>query len=265
MNDPVDRLLMDRARADVGFPGGLLLSLFAHILTVGAAFAAPFVFPPPPPLKVADGFAVVLPRGGGGDPTPPAPAAPANAETQTPPEAPPPVEPPPKVLKPPTEEPKKGLPELNPKKAPKKSEKTPPPRRTPATATTDAKTKPTAGPGGTGASSQTRGFEFGPAGPGAPTGTDEAGDWYAATVIQKVSMIWGQQIRTGMTQPVVVSFTIEMDGSVSDVRLVQSCGIALLDLAAQRAVYNAAPFGPLPNYYGTNRITIPQGIFRPEH
>ena len=45
-------------------------------------------------------------------------------------------------------------------------------------------------------------------------------------------------------------------------RVVQTGGVALLDLAAQRAVYSAAPFGPLPKNYGTNRYTI-QAIFQP--
>jgi len=33
-------------------------------------------------------------------------------------------------------------------------------------------------------------------------------------------------------------------------------------MAAKRAVLNAAPFGPLPRQYGTNRKTI-QAVFRP--
>ena len=52
------------------------------------------------------------------------------------------------------------------------------------------------------------------------------------------------------------------NGSVTDVRVVRSSGVALLDLAAQRAVDSAAPFGPLPRDYGTNRYTV-QAIFKP--
>ena len=47
-----------------------------------------------------------------------------------------------------------------------------------------------------------------------------------------------------------------------DVKVVQSSGATLLDLAAQRAIYSAAPFGPLPKDYGTNRKTI-QASFKP--
>jgi TonB family protein len=103
---------------------------------------------------------------------------------------------------------------------------------------------------------------IGPAGPGAPGGTDAGGDWYLAGVQRKIWMVWTQQIRTGHTQPIGVSFTILADGSVTDVRVVQSSGAALLDLAAQRSVVSAAPFHALPKDYGTNRYTI-QAIFRP--
>jgi TonB family protein len=59
-----------------------------------------------------------------------------------------------------------------------------------------------------------------------------------------------------------VTFTILTDGSVTDVNVTQPSGVALLDMAAQRAILNAAPFGPLPREYGTNRRTI-RALFRP--
>jgi outer membrane biosynthesis protein TonB len=46
------------------------------------------------------------------------------------------------------------------------------------------------------------------------------------------------------------------------VRVTQPSGAALLDMAAQRAIFNAAPFGPLPREYGQNPRTI-QALFRP--
>jgi TonB family protein len=105
---------------------------------------------------------------------------------------------------------------------------------------------------------------IGPAGPGAPNGTDELGDWYLAAVQRKIWLIWTRQVKTGFTQPITISFTILADGSLEDgsVRPVQASGIQLLDNAALRAVYSGAPFGPLPKTYGTNRITI-QALFQP--
>jgi len=48
--------------------------------------------------------------------------------------------------------------------------------------------------------------------------------------------------------PVVITFTINHDGSVanSSVKVRQSSGIAPLDISAQRAIYDANPFPPLP-------------------
>jgi len=110
---------------------------------------------------------------------------------------------------------------------------------------------------------ETPGFEFGPPGPGVPGGTDMMGDWYLAGVQRKVWTVWMQQVKANFTQPITVQFTILADGSLDeDVRIVQTSGVALLDLAAKRAIYNAAPFGPLPKHYATTRFTI-QGVFKP--
>ena len=117
-------------------------------------------------------------------------------------------------------------------------------------------------PGGTGTGSATPGLEFGPPGPGVPDGTDSGGDWYLAGVQQKIWMLWNQQIKSGFTQPVGVTFTILPDGSVTGVRVTVPSGATLLDMAAQRAILNAAPFGPLPREYGQNPRTI-QALFKP--
>jgi TonB family protein len=95
-----------------------------------------------------------------------------------------------------------------------------------------------------------------------PDGTATGGDWYLATVQQKIWMLWQRQVQTGPQLAVRVSFTILADGRVQDVRVVQSSGVYLLDQAAQRAVVSAAPFGPLPKNYGTNRFTI-HALFKP--
>lgn len=253
MNDPVDRLLDERLAMDRGMPGGMLISLFAHLMLVGGAFAVVLFSPHEPPLKVVDGFVVPLPPGGFGQPNaePPAPsAAPQTAPSEEP--APKP-EPPPKVIKPPKPEPRQGLPEPDARRSKARPEPTPPGRS--ASTSSD---RPS------GRSTQTPGFEFGPQpGPGVPGGTDMMGDWYLAGVQRKVWTVWMQQIKANFMQPITVQFTILADGSLDeDVRVLQSSGVPLLDLAAKRAIYNAAPFGPLPKQYGTSRFTI-QGIFKP--
>lgn len=267
MNDAVDRVIVERAALERGFPGGLMLSGAAHALLVASIFVLPMILPKEPPLKVLDGFAVPLPPGGGGpanpEPPAPAPAAPEPAP-QTLAPAPAPTAEPPKVLKPPTEAPPKNrLPELDAKPAKKKPERVAEARPQ----LTDAERAYTRGaatgaPRGTGRGSSTPGLEFGPPGAGVPGGTDPFGDWYLAGVQRKIWTIWTQQVKGDLRQPIAVVFTILADGSVTDVRVAQSSGAALLDLAAQRAVYSAAPFGPLPRNYGTNRYTI-QAIFKP--
>jgi TonB family protein len=121
---------------------------------------------------------------------------------------------------------------------------------------------PRAASGQAAAASATPGLSFGPPGPGSPTGAETGGDWYMASVQQKIWMIWNQQVKAGFTKPIGVSFTIQADGTVTDVVTTQSGGVSLLDMAAKRAIFSAQPFGPLPRDYGTNRKTV-QAVFQP--
>jgi protein TonB len=252
VNDPVDRLLAEREQMDRGFQASVVISVAAHLVLLGTTVAAAIFGSKPPVLQVQDGFAVPLPPGGGGmrSTAPPAPAVTTPAQPEPEKDVPPPtVAPPPKIVKPPKDEPKQGLPELDAKKSKVKATPAPAPRSGGVA-------------GGTGTAAQTPGLEFGPPGPGVPGGTDMLGDWYLAGVQRKIWMLWTQQIRPSAPQPVTISFTITADGSVTDIRVVQSSGIYLLDNAAQRAVFSAGPFGSLPKNYGTDRYTI-QAIFKP--
>jgi TonB family protein len=248
MNEAIDRLIAERAGLDSGLPGPLVASFAAHLTVLVLALAVPLLLPAEPPLRVADGFAVVLPRGGGGAPAvaPPPTAAPAPPAAQP--------APPPKVVKPPRAEPKpQSLPMPD---SHRSTKATPQPPALP-----DARTAPGARPA-PGAAPATPGLEFGPPGPGVPSGTDSGGDWYLAGVQQKIWMLWNQQIKAGFTRPIGVTFTILPDGSVTDVRVTEPSGASLLDMAAQRAILNAAPFGPLPREYGQQPRTI-RAVFKP--
>ncbi len=260
MNEAVDRLIAERQRLDAGLPGTLLISIVGHMLLIGTAIALPLLLPRQPLLRVSDfGFTVVMPRGGGGSSAPPAPApAPKAAPQES--AAPPP---PPKVLKPPQEAPRpNALPALDAKRIARRAPEPPAPSQQASTKGSRSAPGPGSVAAGRGTSSATPGLEIGPPGPGVPDGTDSGGDWYIAGVTQKIWMLWNQQIKTGFSQPIVVTFTILADGTVTDVHVTQPSGASLLDMAAQRAVLNAAPFGPLPRDYGQNRRTI-QALFRP--
>jgi TonB family protein len=264
VNDPVDGVLAAREALDRGFSNSLLVSGLAHGAVLGAAFLAAWLAPKEPLFKIAPGFAVVLPRGGGGNPNPaPAPPAPPKPEPKPQePEAAPQPEPP-KIIKPPSAEPRKGLADPEVKKPAKKPEPTRTAPRTAGAPPVTPGTARTAGPGGTGTSNQPLGLEMQPIGPGVPGGAD-GGDYYMAGVQRKIWTIWMQQVKNDFTQPVSVSFTILADGSVpfTNVQIVQSSGVTLLDNAAKRAVLTAAPFSPLPREYGTSQITV-QANFRP--
>jgi periplasmic protein TonB len=251
MIDAVDRVLEERAALDRGFGATLALSTFGHAAFVGLMLLATWLGARAPRIREVSGFAVVLPRGGGGPsvvaPRPVPVVAPPPAPVPAPPAAKP--EPPPRVLKPPKEEPRAGLPALDSKKAR-------PIERAPAPAAASASRSGTSAAAVPGLDIQ------GPAGLGAPGGNDASGDWYLAGVQRKIWMIWTRQATPAFTAPIVVSLTITETGAVEDVRVVESAGLQMLDGAAQRAVFTAAPFSPLPRSYGTNRLTI-RAVFRP--
>ena len=248
MNEAVDRVLAERSALDAGLSRSFIVSLTAHLVLFAVAIAAPLLTPRAPILQEADGFAVVLPRGGGGSPR--ASEPPARKPEPKPvgqPAEPPPPAPPPRVLKPPREQARpNALPEPDSRRTARATPAPVAPKRAAAA----------------GAGATTLGLEFGPAGPGVPDGTDSGGDWYMAGVQQKIWILWNQQIKSGFNRPIGVTFTIKADGTVTGVRVSTPSGVALLDMAAQRAVLNAAPFGPLPREYGTDSKTI-QALFRP--
>lgn len=267
MNEAVDRVLEEREAMDRGFPAGIMLSGAFHLLLVGAAFAAAWLAPKRPAIEVVPMFIVNPPRGGGGQIEPdPAPAVAPPVTTKAPPAPEPPAPaPPPKVIKPPKEEPRKGLPPPDAKRTKPKPEKSASPSRAVGPPAPERAAASRGSAGATGTNSSTPGLGLiGPPGPGAPDGTDSASDWYLAAVQQKIWLIWARQIRPTFATPVRVSFTILADGTLEDgsVQIVQSSGVQLMDLAAQRAIFSAAPFSPLPRTYGTNRITI-QARFEP--
>jgi TonB family protein len=261
VREAVDRLIAERQRMDAGLPATVLASMVGHVVVLGAVVALPMLLPREPLLRVSEFGFVEVPRGGGGSPVPagpPAQAAPKPEPVQS--AAPPP---PPKVLKPPTDAPRpNALPALDSRKNARRTpEPVGPPGRTPASDAHSA--SPSSGAvSGRGTGSAMQGLEIGPPGVGVPDGTGSGGDWYIAAVTQKIWMLWNQTIKTGFTQPIGVTFTIMPDGSLTDVRLTQPSGAYLLDSAAQRAVLNAAPFGPFPRDHEQKPRTI-QAVFRP--
>jgi periplasmic protein TonB len=94
-------------------------------------------------------------------------------------------------------------------------------------------------------------------GRGSPFG-DRFG-YYVDLLKQKVAQKWrtgdvDPRIRTA--PPAVVTFDIRRDGSIYSIRLAQTSGNLALDLSAQRAIQDAAPFPPLPAAFDKNEVSI---------
>ncbi len=73
--------------------------------------------------------------------------------------------------------------------------------------------------------------------------------WYRDLLEQRVGQKWRTDdvdARLQNAPPVIVTFDIMRNGQVRNVRLLQTSGNRGLDYSAQRAVYEAAPFPPLP-------------------
>jgi protein TonB len=81
--------------------------------------------------------------------------------------------------------------------------------------------------------------------------------WYAKLLKDKVTEKWRTSDLDQRNQnAAVVTFTLRRDGGIGGVRLVQPSGNSALDYSAQRALFDAAPFPPLPQQFTRNSVTI---------
>jgi protein TonB len=82
---------------------------------------------------------------------------------------------------------------------------------------------------------------------------------YAALIRDRVAQKWHTEqvdARLRTLPAAVVTFDIERNGQVRNVKVVQSSGNVSLDYSAQRAVMEASPFEPLPAAYSGSSATI---------
>ncbi len=82
---------------------------------------------------------------------------------------------------------------------------------------------------------------------------------YRDLIEQRVAQKWrtdeiDPRIQTAPT--VIVTFEIQRSGSITNVRVLQSSGNRALDYSAQRAVFEAGPFPPLPQAYERSSADI---------
>lgn len=284
----VDRILAQRARRAGNGPAASVAAAVAlHGLLVAVAFLLPRLQPLPKPLEFVPVTVIPAQALGVHRPAPPrrAPeAAAAQEAAPKPPEPEPPKprepEPPPKPAAPAPKPAEKVpvLPEKTDKADKKKAEPVKPapaapaspPGKTPPAAARDASRggSPNSPPsatavGETGDQAGRRGGAEGtPLGTTAfgshIAGVDNPDFTYGYYLDRLLSLIDANWVRPslGGGAYAIITFHINRDGSLSDLRVGQSSGYNSFDLAALRAVQNAAPFPPLPRAYNHDDLGI---------
>jgi len=115
---------------------------------------------------------------------------------------------------------------------------------------------PVSGPYGTFDAGGAKGG-FGITGGGGDFGNRYA--WYVRVIQQKVAENWlkyevDPSIKSA--QRVYITFDIARDGHPSNVQVEQSSGVPSLDISAVRALQRINTFGPLPQDYSGNKISV---------
>ena len=82
---------------------------------------------------------------------------------------------------------------------------------------------------------------------------------YYLALKRKIELVWEYPYkarRTGVQGRLLMRFVINQDGSLAEVTILRSSGVALLDHEAVRAIRDASPFPPLPERMNTERLTV---------
>ncbi len=270
MNAGADRVIAERGRRlDARAPlAGLAVAALLHASALALVFVLPRLAPPPKKLEFVPVTVVPAAALGVRRPLPPA-SSPEPAKAAPAPEPEPPA-------------PKKddapllpAKPEKRPETPPKPATEAKPDAKKPAaTPTPPAKTAPgPATPGARIGAQQPQaqpGEEAGRRGSptGSPLGTTSFGseiagldnpdfkyDYYIDQLLSAIDSNWtrppvGDRVRA------IVSFRIQRDGGITELRVTEASGYNSFDLAALRAVQNAAPFPPLPRGYRHDSLGV---------
>ncbi len=83
-------------------------------------------------------------------------------------------------------------------------------------------------------------------GPGGRSGSIDS--WYVKQVEQRVGRNWLKASLGNLARRVrtIVTFDVAINGRINNVRILESSGVRLVDLAAERAVLASGPLPPLP-------------------
>jgi TonB family protein len=85
-------------------------------------------------------------------------------------------------------------------------------------------------------------------------------DFYTRNIVNKIDEHWNPPIqKQGIYAE--VSFTIFLNGTISDVAIAHSSGDATIDNLAVRAITLAAPFGKIPATYNSDRLDLSYKLY----
>ncbi len=233
-NDPFRTMLM--------WSGALHVAFFVGFVVAAKASQTE-------PVLLQPGVAWIVPGspgpgsgGGGGSPSPPEPPPPEPR-----PEPPEPEKKEPRVVRPTKEDREQlPLPDAKPKRRRRKEQTSSGLVGKDAASAPSAKLQGAAGVPGLG---------LGGVGGGSAFDQDFEYSYYVQQMLSSINLHW-QRVPVRGETVVVIRFTIFKDGHLESVEVETSSGIAVLDRAAERAVYLSDPLSPLPNSYPRDRVGI---------
>jgi periplasmic protein TonB len=239
----VDRVLEERRlRGERSLRSGIWVSILGHSLFISALLISPLLHPQETkPFKFVSVALVSAQALGVRNPPP---AAPPRREPPAPRPEPAQAEPKPEPAKP---ESKVTTPSPKPAKPVTQSQPAPPSAAAPAAAETLRRRE-----------GSPTGSATGTAALGARVGFDNPNFKHSYYIDRLTAMLAAQWQRPAIGGELValVHFTIRRDGSVVSVSVVESSGYSSYDLAALRAVQQAAPFPPLPQSYTQDSLGV---------
>jgi protein TonB len=244
----VDRVLAQRARRQGSAPWLAALGAAAvlHVLVTALFLFLPRVFhQPAPPMEFVP--VTILPAAALGVPNP------RRAAPPPPPEPEPAAEKLPALPAPEPEEPPKRPAREAPAREP---DAAPPARRPPGEPGREEGSER-----GTGESGERRGSPGGSRSGTTAFGSEILADpdftygYYLDRLLSLIEAQW-QRPAVGDGVEAMIAFTIERDGRVSELEVAKSSGMNAFDLAALRAVQNAAPFPRLPASYRKQALGV---------
>ncbi len=232
------------------FKNMLLWSVVAHVALFTSMFlGARFTGSPAPVTPPGIAWIVPAPpgpgQGFGGGGAPPSPAKKTEPEE---PEEPEPKKSEPRVVRP-TKEDRDQLPMPD---APKSRRKKNEPKPSSGLIGRDSASADSAQLKGIGVPGLGLG---GTGGGGSVFDQDFEYSYYAQQMLTRISQHW-QRIPVRGKATAVIRFTIFKDGSVGEVKVEQSSGLAMLDRAAERAILLSDPLPPLPNSYPRDQVGV---------